>query len=147
MTGCKATAGVVAAPIVWSSLFTLATTGCGLPGELAGTAEGFGYVVVAGFAAVSLANRATGGSGLAAAEREEAAAEMAALEAANASDERVRFSARKVADLESGPYLQLLTAAEALSVLTAVAALVVFGAQLALYGSLPSALPGTACYG
>ena len=36
VTTSKAAIGLAAAPVTWASLATLATTGCGLPGELAG---------------------------------------------------------------------------------------------------------------
>jgi len=60
-------AGLVASPIMWWSLFTLKTTGCGLPAGpfgLLGAAEGISYLVVVGFVATALYKKATTGSGL-----------------------------------------------------------------------------------
>lgn len=60
-------AGLVANPIMWWSLFTLKTTGCGLPAGpfgLLGAAEGVSYLVVVGFVGAALYKKATTGSGL-----------------------------------------------------------------------------------
>ena len=103
VTTSKAAIGLAAAPVTWASLATLATTGCGLRGELAGTAEGVAYVVVAGFAATTAYTRITTGTGLAEAECAAAESEMAVLEAAGASDEQKRLSAEKAAALADGP--------------------------------------------
>lgn len=57
----------MANPIMWWSLFTLKTTGCGLPAGpfgLLGAAEGVSYLVVVGFVAAALYKKATTGSGL-----------------------------------------------------------------------------------
>jgi hypothetical protein len=59
--------GLTAQPIMAWSLYTLKTTGCGLPGGpfgLLGVAEGISYVVVVAFITASLDKRATTGSGL-----------------------------------------------------------------------------------
>ena len=59
--------GIASQPIMWWSLVTLKTTGCGLPAGpfgLIGAAEGVSYLVVIGFVAASLLNKATTGSGL-----------------------------------------------------------------------------------
>ena len=147
VTTSKAAIGLAAAPVTWASLATLATTGCGLRGELTGTAEGVAYVVVAGFAASTAYTRITTGTGLAEAECAAAESEMAVLEAAGASDEQKRLSAEKAAALADGP-ANLLGAAGDLSVLSAVVALLVFGGRFVADGALPSALPsaGGACW-
>ena len=52
---------------MWWSLYTLKTTGCGLPAGpfgLLGAAEGVSYLVVVGFVAASLLNKLTSGRGL-----------------------------------------------------------------------------------
>jgi hypothetical protein len=146
VTTSKAAIGLAAVPVTWASLATLATTGCGLRGELAGTAEGVAYVVVAGFAATTAYTRITSGTGLAEAECAAAESEMAVLEAAGASDEQKRLSAEKAAALADGP-ANLLLAGD-LAVLSAVAALLVFGGRFVADGALPSALPsaGGACW-
>ena len=147
VTPSKAAIGLAAAPVTWASLATLATTGCGLRGALAGAAEGVAYVVVASFAATTAYTRITSGTGLAEAECAAAEAEMAVLEAAGASDEQKRLSAEKAAALADGP-ANLLGLAGDLAVLSAVAALLVFGGRLVADGALPSALPsaGGACW-
>ena len=148
VTTSKAALGVVSTPITWSSLYTLVTTGCGLRGELGGTLEGLAYLVVMGFALASLYTRAaTGGLSLRAAELQSVKAEMAALEAAGASEARKRASTRKVAELAGGSALDLLGAAETLSLVSAALVLFVFGFQLVAHGSLPSAVPdGGTCW-
>ena len=75
VTTSKAVLGIAATPVTIASLFTLTTTGCGLPGELLGTVEGLAYVVVAGFAVSSLFTRVTTGGDLRAAELRAAAEE------------------------------------------------------------------------
>tara|TARA_B100000524_G_scaffold46783_1_gene22231 strand:- start:3242 stop:3595 length:354 start_codon:yes stop_codon:yes gene_type:complete len=50
-------AGLAAQPIMWWSLYTLKTTGCGLPAGpfgLFGAAEGISYLVVAGVVTAAL---------------------------------------------------------------------------------------------
>ena len=52
---------------MWWSLYTINTTGCGLPAGpfgLLGAAEGVSYLVVVGFVAASLLNKLTSGRGL-----------------------------------------------------------------------------------
>ena len=59
--------GLASQPIMWWSLYTLKTTGCGLPAGpfgLIGAAEGISYLVVIGFVAASLLSKVTSGSGL-----------------------------------------------------------------------------------
>ena len=59
--------GLASQPIMWWSLYTLKTTGCGLPAGpfgLIGAAEGVSYLVVIGFIASSLLSKVTSGSGL-----------------------------------------------------------------------------------
>ena len=59
--------GLTSQPIMWWSLYTLKTTGCGLPAGpfgLIGAAEGISYLVVIGFCAASALTKATSGSGL-----------------------------------------------------------------------------------
>ena len=59
--------GLASAPVFWWSLYTLKTTGCGLPAGpfgLIGLAEGISYLVVVGFVASSLVSKAASGSGL-----------------------------------------------------------------------------------
>ena len=59
--------GLASQPIFWWSLYTLKTTGCGLPAGpfgLIGAAEGISYLVVIGFVASSLLSKVTSGSGL-----------------------------------------------------------------------------------
>lgn len=148
VTTSKAVIGIASAPITLASLFSLITTGCGLPGELLGTLEGLAYLVVAGFALSSLFTRATTGNGLREAELLTAAAEAESLEAAGASEIQKKFSAQKVEDLakKNGP-ADLLAIAEACSVVTAAVAILVLGGQLVATGSLPSAVPnGGACW-
>ena len=149
VTTSKAVLGIAATPVTIASLFTLTTTGCGLPGELLGTVEGLAYVVVAGFAVSSLFTRVTTGGDLRAAELRAAAEEAASLEAAGASEVQKTFSKQKVQDLtrKNGP-ADLLAVAEKVSLLTAALVVVVLGAQLATTGSLPSAVPnaGGACW-
>ena len=59
--------GLASQPIMWWSLYTLKTTGCGLPAGpfgLIGAAEGISYLVVIGFVASSILSKVTSGSGL-----------------------------------------------------------------------------------
>ena len=59
--------GLVANPVMLWSLYTLKTTGCGLPagpGGLIGALEGVSYLVVGGFVAAALYKKVTSGSGL-----------------------------------------------------------------------------------
>merc|ERR1711965_1130890 len=59
--------GLVSQPVMWWSLWTLKTTGCGLPAGpfgLIGAAEGISYLVVIGFVAAALLSKVTSGSGL-----------------------------------------------------------------------------------
>ena len=59
--------GLGSQPVMWWSLYTLKTTGCGLPAGpfgLYGAAEGISYLVVIGFVAASLLNKVTTGKGL-----------------------------------------------------------------------------------
>ena len=70
VTSAKAVTGICAQPVVWWSLYSLRTTGCGLSaGEMIQTAEGLSYTVVAGFALASVVTRVTTGSGLREAEQ------------------------------------------------------------------------------
>ena len=58
-------AGLVAQPVVWVSLFSVATTRAGLPAGpfgLLGAVEGVSYLVVLGYVASSIARRVTGGA-------------------------------------------------------------------------------------
>ena len=60
-------AGLIASPIVWISLYSVMTTGAGLPAGpfgLLGAIEGVSYLVVVGFVGASLYRKATTGSGL-----------------------------------------------------------------------------------
>ena len=60
-------AAFIANPVMWWSLWTLKTTGCGLPAGplgLLGALEGVSYLVVVGFVGVALFKKATTGSGL-----------------------------------------------------------------------------------
>ena len=146
VTTAKATLGIAAQPVALASLFTLTTTGCGLPGELAGTLEGLAYTVIAGFVLGSLYTRVTTGLGMGAAELEAAAAEMEQLEQIGATEQKKAFSAQKAEDLANGP-AGLLDAAERASLVTAAVAVVVVGFQLAVNGGLPSAVPnGGVCW-
>ena len=147
VTTSKAVAGIASAPVTWASLITLATTGCGLPGEAAGTLEGVAYLVVSGLALSSVFTRVATGRGLRDAELEAAGEELAQLEAAGASEQRKRFSAEKRAALADGP-ADLLNVAELLSLASVAAAILVLGGKLAITGSLPSAVPvaGGACW-
>ncbi|EOD13085.1 hypothetical protein EMIHUDRAFT_212793 [Emiliania huxleyi CCMP1516] len=66
-TTAAAVLGLCSQPIMWWSLYTLKTTGCGLPAGpfgLLGAAEGISYLVVIGFVAAALLSKATSGSGL-----------------------------------------------------------------------------------
>ena len=167
VTTSKACIGLAAQPIVWWSLATLKTTGCGLAGSTVQSLEGVAYLVVAAFALAGLTTRMRkGGAGLAAAELEAADAEGSAFAAATAAaakaapadkraaalrslsvaTERQRLSADKVAGVP-GP-ARLLGYAESLSYASAAAGLVVAASQLLEYGALPSALPvaGAACW-
>jgi len=59
--------GLASQPIMWWSLYTLKTTGCGLPAGpfgLLGAAEGISYLVVVGFVGAALLSKVTSGSGL-----------------------------------------------------------------------------------
>lgn len=59
--------GLVATPVIGWSLYTLKTTGCGLPpgpGGSIGALEGVSYLVVVGIVAWSLYTKAKTGSGL-----------------------------------------------------------------------------------
>ena len=60
-------AGVVAQPVVWVSLYSVATTGGGLPagpfGAL-GLLEGLSYLAIVGFVAAALVSKVRTGSGL-----------------------------------------------------------------------------------
>ena len=59
--------GLASQPVFWWSLYTLKTTGCGLPAGpfgLIGLAEGVSYLVVVGFVASSVLSKVTSGSGL-----------------------------------------------------------------------------------
>jgi hypothetical protein len=60
-------AGLAAQPVTWWSLYTLKTTGCGLPAGpfgLLGAAEGVSYLVVVGFVSAAIFSKVTRGSGL-----------------------------------------------------------------------------------
>lgn len=66
-TTAAALLGLVSQPVMWWSLYTLKTTGCGLPGGpfgLIGAAEGISYLVVIGFVAAALLSKVTSGKGL-----------------------------------------------------------------------------------
>ena len=59
--------GLAAQPVMWWSLYTLKTTGCGLPAGpfgLIGAAEGVSYLVVIGFVAAALLSKVASGKGL-----------------------------------------------------------------------------------
>ena len=59
--------GLVSQPIMWWSLYTLKTTGCGLPAGpfgLIGAAEGVSYLVVIGFVGAAILSKVTTGKGL-----------------------------------------------------------------------------------
>lgn len=59
--------GLASQPVFWWSLYTLKTTGCGLPAGpfgLIGAAEGISYLVIIGFVASSLLSKVTSGKGL-----------------------------------------------------------------------------------
>lgn len=171
VTSAKAAIGLAAQPVLWASLYTLRTTGCGLPdGSLVQAFEGLAYLVVAAFAAGSLVTRATtGGCGLCEAELASVAAEAstfeamtaaanraareappgerpAALRAAAVAEQRQRASLDKAAALPS--VLPALRAAESLSLASAAIGLAVVALQLRDVGSVPSALPvaGAACW-
>jgi len=63
----QAVIGLAAQPIMWWSLWTLKTTGCGLPAGpygVYGALEGVSYLIVAGFVLASIYSKATTGSGL-----------------------------------------------------------------------------------
>ncbi len=140
VTTSKALIGLAAPPVVGASLVSLATTGCGLVGELPATLEGVAYTIVAGLSLLSIISRATTGQSLQQAEIAAAKAEMAVLEAAAATAEQKRLSAAKAEQLEAGP-ANLLGAAESACLVAAAASLLAFAAELVLHGSLPSALP------
>jgi hypothetical protein len=58
--------GLVSQPIMWWSLYTLKTTGCGLPAGpfgLIGAAEGVSYLVVIGFVGAAILSKFTTGKG------------------------------------------------------------------------------------
>lgn len=62
-----AAAGLVANPVMWVSLYSVATTGGGLPAGpfgLVGAVEGISYLVVVGFVGAALYSKVTTGSGL-----------------------------------------------------------------------------------
>ena len=66
-TLAAAVLGLVSQPVMWWSLYTLKTTGCGLPAGpfgLIGAAEGISYLVVIGFVAAALLSKVTSGKGL-----------------------------------------------------------------------------------
>ena len=169
VTTSKACIGLAAQPVVWWSLATLKTTGCGLAGSTVQSLEGVAYLVVAAFALAGLATRVRKGSGLEAAELEAADAEGSAFAAATAAaaeaaeaaptdrraaalralataTERQRLSAEKVAAVPGAA--RLLGYTESLSYASAIAGLVVAASQLFEYGSLPSAVPvaGAVCW-
>ena len=171
VTASKAAIGIAAQPVLWASLFTLRTTGCGLPDDsLVQAFEGLAYLVVAAFAVGSLVTRATtGGGGLCEAELASVEVEAAdfeamtaaanraakeappegrpaALRAASVAEQRQRASLDKAASLPS--VLPLLRTAERLSLASAAAGLAVVALQLRDVGSVPSALPvaGAACW-
>lgn len=59
--------GAIAQPVVWTSLYLVATTGGGLPAGpfgLVGALEGISYLAVVGLVAASVLSKATTGSGL-----------------------------------------------------------------------------------
>lgn len=59
--------GLLANPVVWWSLYTLKTTGCGLPpgpGGAIGAVEGVSYLVILGVVGWSLYTKVKTGSGL-----------------------------------------------------------------------------------
>jgi len=65
--GIAGIAGVCAQPLVWVSLFSVATTGGGLPAGpfgLLGLAEGLSYLTIVGFVAATLISKVRAGSGL-----------------------------------------------------------------------------------
>ena len=145
VTTSKAALGLAAQPVALSSLYSLITTGCGLKGDNQSTLEGIAYIVVAGFAASSLFTRATKNCDLLQAELAAAEEERAVLEGIGEEDPlrmaRLENMEQKLNDLANGPTAQLLTAAELSSLVTAAAAILVFGFVLVSNGSLPSALP------
>ena len=60
-------AGLLANPVMWVSLYSVATTGGGLPAGpfgLVGLVEGISYLVVVGFVGAALFKKVTTGSGL-----------------------------------------------------------------------------------
>ena len=136
----KAILGVAAPPVVCASLVTLISTGCGLRGELPGTLEGVAYVIVLGISLASTFTRVTTGLSLAEAELRAAGAEVEVLQAADASEEKLRASAAKAAGLANGP-ARLLVVAEQACLVTTVAALLVFASEFCIAGSLPSPVP------
>lgn len=67
LTRGAVSAGMVAQPVVWTSLYFVATTGAGLPAGpfgLLGALEGVSYLVMLAFVGVSLYRKVTTGSGL-----------------------------------------------------------------------------------
>ena len=67
LTGALALAGLVSQPIVWASLYSVATTGGGLPAGPFGTlglVEGLSYLAIVGFVAAALVSKVRTGSGL-----------------------------------------------------------------------------------
>eukprot|EP00957_Ditylum_brightwellii_P167070 12718756-Ditylum_brightwellii.AAC.1 len=68
------TAGLLAQPIVWTSLYFVVTKGGGLPAGpfgLLGLIEGLSYLIIVGFVATSLTTKLTSGTGLQDAEGED----------------------------------------------------------------------------
>ena len=66
-TTAAAALGLVSQPVMWWSLYTLKTTGCGLPAGpfgLIGAAEGISYLVVIGFVAAAVLSKVITGKGL-----------------------------------------------------------------------------------
>ena len=171
VTTSKAAIGLAAQPIVWWSLVTLKTTGCGLAGGTTiQSIEGVSYLVVASYVLASLLTRARTGTGLRQAELAAGDAETVAMAAATAAaaaaaraapepkraaaqralamaEQQQRASAVKVAAIAEGP-ARLLDAAESLSYVSLAIGLVVGGLQYLDYGYIPSALPvaGAACW-
>ena len=67
LLGVAAAAGLIANPVMWLSLYYVATTGGGLPAGplgLVGALEGVSYLVVVGIVGAALINKKTTGSGL-----------------------------------------------------------------------------------
>lgn len=109
-----AVSGAIAVPVVAWSLYTLKTTGCGLPPGPAGSlgaVEGVSYLAILGLVGWSVYTKVKTGSGL-----------------------------------PNGPY-GALGAVEGMAYLTLLAAIVVFGLQLADFGFIPPPVPGEQCFG